>query len=54
MDDTKPRTFAEEMKRDADLLRRRFVHATRPKGPLSLDEAIALSKRMEGDDHEKA
>ncbi len=41
-------TFAEEMKREQDQLRRRFVHHTRPKGPLSLEEAIALSKRMEG------
>jgi hypothetical protein len=47
MMDTKPMTFAEEMKRDSDLLRRRFVHATRPQGPLSLDDAIALCKRME-------
>lgn len=49
MTDTKPMTLAEEMKRDDDLLRRRFVHATRPTGPLSLDEAGALCRRMEGD-----
>jgi hypothetical protein len=50
MMDEKPTTFAEEIKRDDDLLRRRFVHATRPNGPLSLNEAIALHKRMEGDE----
>lgn len=42
------KTIAEEMARDADLLRRRFIHATRPKRPLSLKEAIELSDKMEG------
>jgi hypothetical protein len=31
-------TFAEDMRRDNDLLRRRFVFATRKRGPLTLDE----------------
>lgn len=43
--DLKP-TFAEDMKREADLLRRRFVHHTRPKGPMSMEEAMELCRRM--------
>jgi hypothetical protein len=43
-------TFAEEMLRDADLLRRRFVFATRKRGPLTLDEALVECYRMADDD----
>jgi len=42
------RTLAEELKHEEELLRRRFVHHTRPKGPLSLKEAMELSERMQG------
>jgi hypothetical protein len=42
----KPRSFAEELAREGDLLRRRFVHHTRPKGPLTLEQAKALCERM--------
>lgn len=39
-------TFANDLKREADQLRRRFVHHTRPNQPLSMDEARELSERM--------
>ena len=39
-------TLAEAMRKEDEALRRRFVHHTRPRGPLSLREAIALSERM--------
>lgn len=42
-------TLAEELKREEELVRRRFVHHTRPKEPMSLEEATALSKRMAGE-----
>ena len=41
------KTLADELKAEAEALRRRFVHHTRPKGPLSLKEAIELSKHMQ-------
>lgn len=42
----KKHAFADEMARDAELLRRRFVHHTRPKGPMTLDEARELCEQM--------
>lgn len=47
------KTLAEELKDEEELMRRRFVHATRPKGPLSLEEACALCERMKGKDVRK-
>jgi hypothetical protein len=44
-----PITLADDLRAEGEELRRRFVHATRPKGPMSLDDAIALHRRMEGD-----
>lgn len=41
-------TFADEMRRENELLRRRLVHATRPRGPLTMQEAADLAERMEG------
>lgn len=41
-------TLADALRREEEALHRRFVWHTRPKRPLSLDEAIALSKRAEG------
>lgn len=51
---TKQRTLAEELALENELLRRRFVHATRKRGPLTVDEAAALCRRMDGveDRHE--
>lgn len=45
-----PSTLAESLRADAEALRKRFVHATRPKGPLSLAEAMDLCSRMDGDE----
>lgn len=42
------KTLAEELAAEEELARRRFVHHTRPKGPLSLDEARKLCERMDG------
>jgi hypothetical protein len=44
----KERTFADELRAEEELLRRKFVYATRPKRPLSMEEAEALHRRMEG------
>lgn len=44
------RTLAEELAAEEELARRRFVHHTRPNGPLSLDEARKLCERLEGTD----
>ena len=43
-------SLADALKADQELLRRRFVHHTRPKHPLSLREAMDLSRRMSGTD----
>ena len=40
-------TFADELRLEQEALARRFVFHTRPRGTLSLDEARALSERME-------
>lgn len=40
-------TLAEALQQEAEALRRRFVHHTRPRHPLSMDEAISLSKAMD-------
>ncbi len=40
-------TLAEELKEEDGRLQRRIVHATRPKRPLTLDEAIGLHKATE-------
>ena len=49
---TKETTLADELKHEGELLRRRFVHATRPKGPLTLDQAADLCRRMDSGDAE--
>lgn len=43
----KERTFADELRAEADLLRRRFVYHTRPKRLLTMEEAGELCRRME-------
>jgi hypothetical protein len=48
-DSNKPSTFGNEMRAEADRLRRRFLHATRPRGPMSLEEASNLCRRMAGE-----
>lgn len=42
-------TFADDLAQEDELLRRRFVHATRPRGPLSMDQAAELCERMNDD-----
>jgi hypothetical protein len=42
-----PKTLAEEMREEAERLRRRFVEFTRPKRPLTMDEARRLHKAIE-------
>lgn len=41
-------TLADALREEEELLRRRFVHATRPKGPLTMEQAIELCRRMSG------
>jgi hypothetical protein len=43
------KTLTEQLADDTELLRRRHVHATRPRGPLSMDQAADLAARMSGD-----
>lgn len=45
-------TLAEELAAENERLRRRFVHATRPKGLLSMDQARDLAERMAGIERE--
>lgn len=40
-------TLAEDIAAENDRQRRRFVHATRPREPMTLAEAAALCRRME-------
>lgn len=40
-------TFADDMRAEDERLRRRVVHHTRPRGPMSLQEAMALCQQME-------
>lgn len=42
------KTFAELFKEEDELLRRRFVHHTRPKGSLTMEQARELCERMDG------
>lgn len=41
-------SFSDDIKKEEEMARRRFVHATRPRGPLSMEQAEALARRMEG------
>lgn len=41
-------TLAEALRKENELLRRRFAHHTRPKGPLTLEQARELAERMSG------
>ena len=41
-------TLADDIRQEEESLRRRFIHHTRPKGPLSLKEAIELAERVSG------
>ena len=43
-------SLANALKAEEEALRRRFVHHTRPKGPLSFEQAIALSQAMAPDE----
>jgi hypothetical protein len=38
--------FADEMRREEDLLQKRFIHATRPRGPMTMQQAIDLCRRI--------
>lgn len=40
------KTLAESLKEEDEALRRRFVHHTRQRHPLSLEEAMELAERM--------
>lgn len=42
------KTLADAFREEEELARRRFVHHTRPKGPMSLDEAREICERMDG------
>ncbi len=42
------KTLAEELAEENERLRRRMVHATRPKRPLTMDEARLLHEAMIG------
>lgn len=42
-----PKTFADDMASEAARLRQRFIHHTRPREPLSLEQAMELSAQME-------
>lgn len=42
------KTLAQALAEEGEALRRRFVHHTRPRGPLSLEDAIKLSEDMNG------
>jgi len=44
MDEKK--TLADELREEEQRARRRFIHATRPKRPLTLDEARELCERI--------
>jgi len=46
------KTLAESLAEEEELLRRRFIHRTRPKGPLNIKEAQELCKQMSGNDLE--
>lgn len=48
-----PKTFAEEYAAEAERLRRRFVHVTRPRGPMTWEQAQEHCRRMAGADGEK-
>lgn len=41
------KTLAEDLREEAEQLRRRFVHHTRPKRPLTMNEARALCEAMD-------
>ena len=41
-------TFAEALRREEDLHRRRFIHRTRPRRGLSMAEAIDMHCAIEG------
>ena len=43
---TKTSTLADEMKKENDLLTQRFIHHTRPKHPLSMEEAKLLHQAL--------
>lgn len=40
------KTLAEELREEEEAARRRFIHHTRPKRPLTLDEAIKLHRAL--------
>lgn len=42
----KEKTLAEDLREEAERLRRRFIHHTRPRGLLTLEQAIELCERM--------
>lgn len=42
------KTLAESLAEEAELLRRRFVHHTRLKRPMTLEQATDLCRRMDG------
>lgn len=40
------KTLAEDLREEAEQLRRRFVHHTRPKGQLTLEQARKLAEEI--------
>jgi hypothetical protein len=45
--------FAADIADEAERMRRRHLHAARPRGPLSMEEAQRLAERMAGKDTER-
>jgi hypothetical protein len=43
-------TLADDLKREAEQLHRRFVYHTRPRGRMTFDQALELSRAMSDDD----
>ena len=45
-----PRTLADELRAENARLQARFIHHTRPKRPLTFEEAAELARRVAGKD----
>jgi hypothetical protein len=48
LDEARHVSLAASIREEEEQLRRRFIHHTRKKGPLSLEDAIDLAERMAG------
>lgn len=40
------KTLSDELREENDRLQRRFIHHTRPRRPMTMDEALELAERM--------